>query len=132
MSDNTAITSSGSIEASQPAISSDTSATTLVSPEPVPHGKRTMDFICPFAAEVMFCVYPMSPRKPQPTPKEYKLLKILGLSPCQETKIGCVRCSVFIETWKKKMGPAGQIKFLWQRLMEGGKDVNKNRNGKAA
>lgn len=105
----------------------------LMHPNPEAGGNRTMDLVCPFAPDDgTFCVFPMSPRKPQPTPKEYKLLKVLGRAPQQATKVGCVRCSLFIRVWKKNMGVAGQIRFLLQRLKEGGKDLYRRANDKAA
>ena len=91
-----------------------------------------MDMVCPFHADKAFCLYPMAPKRDQPTPRENKLLGALGEPVQSETKVGCNRCTIFRQVWKTKMGPMEQLQFLLRRLREGGKDLLRGRGNRAA
>ncbi len=87
---------------------------------PKPGGTRTLDFICPFREPAFFCPHVLSPRKPVATPKEAKLLLVLGKDSVP-TKVGCTRCEVFREVWKRKMTPAAHLRYLIIRLRQRGR-----------
>lgn len=87
---------------------------------PKPGGNRTLDFVCPFRETGFFCPHVLSPRKQVATPKETKLLIVLGKDSFQ-TKVGCTRCEVFREVWKREMSPAAHLRYLLMRLRQGGR-----------
>lgn len=99
------------------------STTERVDATPQPGGGRTLDFLCPFRDVSFFCPHVLSPRKPMATPKEAKLLLILG-RPISETKVGCTRCEVFREVWKRKMTISAHLRFLLARLRWRGRSLS--------
>jgi len=86
-------------------------------------GGRTLDCVCPFRNDNFFCPHVLSPPKLAATPKEAKLLLVLGKA-ASGTKVGCTRCEVFREVWTREMTVMTRLRFLWIKFRQGGRSLS--------
>jgi len=79
-------------------------------------------FLCPFHDGELPCPRVLSPIRNSPTPKQARLLSVLG-KPMTATKSGCTGCAVFREIWRKRMTLRASIGFLLTRFRQGGRPM---------